>query len=186
MLESGIYDKPNLRLTVEGMLYKMRVGCPWRDLPSEFGHWNSVFVRFNAWSSKGKIMAIFKAISQDSDQEWIFIDGTIVKAHQHSTGAVKGSDQAIGKSVAGNTTKIHMIVDSYGLPIDFEITGGQVHDSKIAPDLLKKLSGAEFVIGDKGYDSQQLRAQIVNQGAIHVIPRKDNSTRGLMPINVKS
>ena len=45
-----------------------------------------------------------------------------------STGAASDGDEAIGKSVAGNTTKIHMAVDACGLPIDFEITGGEVHD----------------------------------------------------------
>ena len=43
MLESGVYDKPSLRQTVEGILYRLRVGCPWRDLPDDFGPWNSVF-----------------------------------------------------------------------------------------------------------------------------------------------
>jgi transposase len=41
-------DKPDLRMTVEGMLYRMRVGCLWRDLPRAFGIWNSIFKRFNA------------------------------------------------------------------------------------------------------------------------------------------
>ena len=39
----NIYNKPNLRRTVEGMLYRIRVGCPWRDLPSYFGHWSSIY-----------------------------------------------------------------------------------------------------------------------------------------------
>ena len=52
----------------------------------------------------------------DPDWEWEFIDGSYVKAHQHSAGAVGQESQAIGKSRAGNTTKIHRVVDSYGLP----------------------------------------------------------------------
>jgi hypothetical protein len=52
----------------------------------------------------------------DPDLEWEFIDGSIVKAHQHSSGAAYEQESAIGKSVAGNTTKIHMAVDSCGLP----------------------------------------------------------------------
>ena len=178
MLESGIYDKSNLCMTVEGVLYKLRVGCPWRDLPTEFGRWNSVFKRFNEWSKKGKLLAVFKAISEDFDHEWSFIDGTIVKAHQHSAGARKESEAAIGKSVAGNTTKIHMAVDAFGLPIHFEITGGQVHDCKIAPQLVLELKGVEHIIGDKGYDSEALRIQITEQGAGAVIPRKENSKIG--------
>ncbi len=42
MLQHGIYNKPNLRKMVEGMLYRMRVGCPWRDLPAEFGSWGTM------------------------------------------------------------------------------------------------------------------------------------------------
>lgn len=61
MRQQGIYDKPNLRKIVEGILYRMRVGCPWRDLPSKFGFWNLVYQQFNRWSSKDKLMKIFKA-----------------------------------------------------------------------------------------------------------------------------
>lgn len=178
MLESDIYDKSNLRTTLEGVLYKLGVGCPWRDLPTEFGRWNSVFKRFNEWSAKGKLLAIFKAISEDSDHEWSFIDGTIVKAHQHSAGARKGYESAIGKSVAGHATKVHMAVDAFGLPIHFEITGGEVHDCKMAPQLVAELKEVEFIIGDKGYDSEALRVQITEQGAVPIIPRKVNSKIG--------
>ena len=72
MLENGIYHKPRLRLMVEGMLYRMRVGCPWRDLPSEFGSWNSIYKKFNYWSSKGKLMILFKALVKEPDLEWGF------------------------------------------------------------------------------------------------------------------
>ena len=178
MLESDTYDKSNLCTTLEGVLYKLRVGCPWRDLPTEFGRWNSVFKRFNEWSAKGKILTIFKAISEDSDHEWSFIDGTIVEAHQHSAGARKGYESAIGKSVAGNTTKVHMAVDAFGLPIHFEITGGEAHDCKMAPQLVAELKVVEFIIGDKGYDSEALRVQITEQGAVPIIPRKVNSKIG--------
>jgi transposase len=67
MQQQGIYDKPNLMIMVEGMLYRMRVGCPWRDLPSIFGFWNSVYKKFNRWSSKDKLINIFKALIQDPD-----------------------------------------------------------------------------------------------------------------------
>jgi len=115
MLNTGIYAKSNLRTTVEGVLYKLRIGCPWRDLPQVFGQWNSVFKRFNDWSKKGKIGEVFAEISKVSDREWTFVDGTIVKAHQHSSGAAAGAESGIGKSVARNTSKIHMAVDSFGL-----------------------------------------------------------------------
>jgi transposase len=176
-----VYDKPELRLTVEGILFRMRVGCPWRDLPPEFGNWNKIFKRFNDWSRNEKLFAVFKILARDPDLEWEFIDGTIVKAHQHSGGAAKLSDESdhgIGKSVAGNTTKIHLVVDSSGNPIDFEITGGEVHDAKVAPELIAKIPHADFVIADKGYDSDKLREQVREQNSTPIIPKKRNSKTG--------
>ena len=178
MLEHGIYDKPHLRTMVEGMLYRMRVGCPWRDLPPNFGRWNSIFQKFNRWSSKNKLMSIFKSLVQNPDLEWEFIDASIVRAHQHSAGASSEKEQAIGKSVAGNTTKIHMAVESCGLPIDFEITGGEVHDSKIACDFIAKLPASEYTIADRGYDKEELRELIREKNSIPLIPRKSNSKTG--------
>ncbi len=50
----NVYNKPNLRRTVEGMLYRIRVGCPWRDLPSYFGHWSSICHQYRYWRKTGK------------------------------------------------------------------------------------------------------------------------------------
>jgi transposase len=178
MLKIGIYDKPLLRQTIEGIFYRLRVGCPWRDLPAFFGNWNAIYKRFNDWSRKEKLMALFNALVVEPDLEWEFIDGSIVKAHQHSSGAPHEQETAIGKSVAGHTTKIHMAVDSYGLPLHFSVTGGEVHDCKEAPKLVAELPKADYIIADRGYDSEQLRTQMKDQGAIAVIPRKKNSKIG--------
>ncbi|WP_415878256.1 IS5 family transposase [Methylomonas sp. TEB] len=178
LLSVRIYDKPTLRQTVEGIFYRMRIGCPWRDLPATFGKWNAVYKRFNAWSLQEKLMSIFQELVVDPDLEWIFIDGSIVKAHQHSSGAAHERETAIRKSVAGNTTKIHMAVDACGLPIQFSVTGGEVHDCKEAPELVAKLPLASYMIADKGYDSEPLRIQIREKGAEPIIPRKQNSTIG--------
>lgn len=178
MLKNGIYDKRSLRLTVEGILHRLRTGEPWRDLPSEFGDWNKIYKRFNEWSRSSKILEIFKSLSKDRDMEWKFIDGSIVKAHQHSTGARKGEETAIGKSVAGNTSKIHMVADSHGNPVDFEITEGQMHDIQMAPALIERTPKSEFTVGDKGYDGEYVRWIIQECGSKAVIPRKSNSTIG--------
>ena len=178
MLESGVYDKPSLRQVVEGILYRLRVGCPWRDLPKDFGPWNTVFKRFNDWSSKVKLLYIFKSLAACPDQEWNFIDGSLSKAHQHSSGAARGGESAIGKSVAGNTTKIHLVVDAFGLPTRFVVTGGQVHDCKVAAELIEGLPDVELIVADRGYDSEALRKQIKQMQAQPIIPRKNNSKTG--------
>ena len=178
MLQHKIYDKPNLRMMVEAILYRMRVGCPWRDLSVEFGFWNSIYQQFNRWSAKNKLLKIFKYLVQSPDLEWEFIDGSIIRAHQHSSGAVGAENQAIGKSAGANTTKSHMAVDAFGLPIEFLLTGGQVHDAKEAPNLIAKLPKADFIIADRGYDSEEIREQIRQKSSIPIIPRKKNSKTG--------
>ncbi len=76
----------NNRLFVEAVLWLARTGVPWRDLPDCCGHWNSVVVRFSRWSKDGVWDRLFTAMADDPDFEYIMIDATIVRAHQHATG----------------------------------------------------------------------------------------------------
>jgi len=80
----------NNRLFVEAVLWLARTGVPWRDLPDCFGHWNSVFVRFSRWSKDGVWDRLFTAMADDPDFEYIMIDATIVRAHQHAAGKKGG------------------------------------------------------------------------------------------------
>jgi len=78
------------RMFLEAVLWVARVGGPWRDLPQAFGNWNSVFQRFRRWALKGVFDRLFKILSGDPDFEYALIDGTIVRVHQHGTGAKEG------------------------------------------------------------------------------------------------
>ncbi|SDC29490.1 Transposase DDE domain-containing protein [Acinetobacter boissieri] len=73
--------------------------------------------------------------------------------HQHASGARHGFKRAIGKSRGGPTTKIHLATDANGLPIDFKITGGEIHDSQVAEQLIDLIHSADYLIADKGYDT---------------------------------
>ncbi len=123
-----VYNTPEHRRTLEGLLYRMRTGCPWRDLPGEFGHWNTVFRRVNLWSSQGVWARVFTALSFDSDTEWLCITPSIVRAHQHSHGVRGRTEEAIVRSRGGASTKIPIAVDSSGLPVHYELSGGPVHE----------------------------------------------------------
>lgn len=96
-------------------------------------------------------------------------------AHQHASRVGAGEERAIGPSRGGSTTKIHMAAHVHGNPIDFEITGGKVHDAKAASGLSDKIKTAGNVIADKGYDSEAIRQHIRQAEANPVIPRRLDS-----------
>jgi putative transposase len=78
------------RLFVEAALWLVRTGSPWRDLPKTFGNWNSVFVRFSRWSKDGVWDRLFMEMADDPDFEYVMVDSTIVRAHQHAAGKKGG------------------------------------------------------------------------------------------------
>jgi transposase len=77
------------RLFIEAVLYRYRAGIPWRDLPERFGDWKNTHTRFRRWCESGVFERIFKALAEDCDNEYMSLDSTIVRAHQHSAGARK-------------------------------------------------------------------------------------------------
>ena len=77
------------RLFVDAVLYRYRAGIPWRDLPERLGDWKNTHRRWSRWAKTGVWGKIFKHLASDADNEYGMIDATIVRAHQHSAGAVK-------------------------------------------------------------------------------------------------
>jgi putative transposase len=78
------------RLFVEAVLWLARTGSPWRDLPDFFGKWNSVFIRFSRWSKNEVWDRLFTAMADAPDFEYVMVDSTIVRAHQHAAGKKGG------------------------------------------------------------------------------------------------
>ncbi len=154
------------RLFLEAVLWLVRTGVPWRDLPEAFGRWN--FRRFRRWACKGVFEGIVTALSGDPDFEYALVDGTIVRVHQHGAGA-KGGTQAIGRSRGGLTTKIVALVDALGNLARFVLLPGQRHDSVGVEPLI---AGVEFdaLIADKAFDIDWIRADLNDRGATAVIP----------------
>ncbi|WP_256561112.1 IS5 family transposase [Bradyrhizobium sp. CCGUVB4N] len=173
-----ILDK---RRTVNGILWVLRTGAPWRDMPERYGKWNSVFIRFTRWSKLGVWDAAFETLASlgpAADEEHA-IDSTIIRAHQHAAG-VKGGNQnqeALGRSRGGFSTKVHIRTNAEGHPLTFDITGGEVHEVN-GYDALMELHdlSPRKLLGDKGYDSDAIRADLVERGIEAVIPPRSNRT----------
>jgi len=162
-----------LRLRVEGVLWRLRTGAPWRDLPTEFGSWSTVYNFFNRWSQKGLWKFVFEHLRSDLDDEWNFIDSSYVKVHQHASGAsgTTRAEEGIGLSRGGNTSKLHTRCDAHGNPAQFLLTPGNVSDFRMADDLLEDCH-AESVIADKGYDSAKVRKRAEQNGSTPIIPNR--------------
>ncbi|WP_084676069.1 IS5 family transposase [Carnobacterium funditum] len=84
--------------------------------------------------------------------------------------------QHIGKSSGGHTTKIHVIVDGLGNPLYFQLSGGNLHDSVLAIEVLQhvEIQGSN-VIGDRAYGSLDIRTYVTNHDATYTIPPKKNT-----------
>jgi transposase len=87
--DPGRSGKDN-RLFVEAVLWIVRTGSPWRDLPPAFGHWNSVDTRFRDWVRAEVWKRLFEGVSDEPDMEYAMADATIVRVHRHGQGAKGG------------------------------------------------------------------------------------------------
>ncbi len=95
--------KPNRdhRTIVNGMVWRLRTGAPWRDLPERYGPWETVYSRFRRWRQAGIWDRVLAAVQAEGDTagalDWRlhFVDGSTVRAHQHAAGAKKGGVLAL-------------------------------------------------------------------------------------------
>ncbi len=138
------------RQVINGVLWRLRTGAPWRDLPERYGPWQTVYERFARWDADGTWAKLLEQVQVRDDavgtMEWtVSVDSTINRAHQHAAGARKGEAngdklenpersaerQALGRSRGGLTTKVHLAVDGHGLPLSLVLAPGNTNDSTL-------------------------------------------------------
>ncbi|MDU0360539.1 IS5 family transposase [Rhizobium sp. 25PS6] len=166
--------RTNNRLFLDALLWMVRSGSRWRDLPERLGDYRSVKRRYYRWIEMGVLDEMLAMLAREADLEWLMIDSTIVRAHQHAAGArdQRGAD-AQGRSRGGLSTKIHAATEALGLPVRLIASPGQRNDIAFAHDLVDGIQAAA-TIADKGYDADHLCDKITETGADVVIPPKRN------------
>jgi transposase len=179
------------RPVLEGILWVLRTGAPWRDLPERFGSWKTVSSRFCRWRRAGVWNRLLAELQRRADADgrlgWglHFVDSTVVRAHQHAAGAKRGDAEAeaLGRSRGGYSTKIHRRAERGSKPMVVILTGGHRHEQPVLPLLMAR--GAvkrpgrgrprvrpDAVAGDKGYSGAAVRRYLKGRQIAAVIPTK--------------
>ena len=93
--------RTNNRLFMDALLWMARSGSRWRDLPERFGDYRTVKRRYYDWVERGVLTSLFKALSHDGDFEWLCVDATVIRAHQHASGARRQKGGLMPRASAG-------------------------------------------------------------------------------------
>jgi transposase len=188
---------------VNGILWILHTGAPWRDLPERYGPWQTVFTRFNGWRRDGTWARIATSLLDELDDKgeidhdlWC-IDGSVILASRAAAGGEKrgsGSrqlggrkqaqlqeplDHALDRSRGGFTTKVHLVCDKHGSILTLHVTTGQAHESKaLEPTMARRLlhlrGWPSRLARDKGYDYRRIRRWCRRRQIKPVIPSRKN------------
>jgi len=131
--------RANDRRVLNGIIWVLRSGAPWRDLPEDFGPHTTCYNRFVRWRRAGVWGRITDALARAHDASVQMIDTSIVRVHQYGACIIRNRKQSMGRSRGGLTSKIHAVVDTNGLPVRLALTAGEAHDNRLADRLLSSL-----------------------------------------------
>jgi transposase len=172
------------RRILNGILWRVRTGAPWRDVPERYGPWPTLASRFRRWRRAGIWDRVVAAVQQQADAagrlDWDvqFVDGSVIRAHQ----------QALGRSQGGYSTKVHLRAEGGGKPLTIVLTPGQAHEAPVFDQLLDQVAvkragrgrprkRPKRIVADKGYSSRKIRQRCRRRGIHHTIPHKQNEHR---------
>src|SRR5699024_10202143 len=201
------YGRPRvwpLRQLIDGVRHRVRVGCPWRDVPERYGPWWRIYALFTTWQLRGVWDRIEDALQVLADEagriDWqVSVDSTTARAHPHAAGARKDSvaridgepaDHALGRSRGGFSTKIQLVCQQGRYVLSYLLTPGQVGDAPQMSAVIDRIRVArrrggrprtrpDRVLGDKAYSSRSNRDYLARRGIKSTIatPRDQRAHR---------
>jgi transposase len=162
---------------LQAVVYILREGCRWRALPVQWGHWNTLYRGWRRWVDAGLWAAVLGRLARRATGRLRFVDSTFIKVHQAGHGARGGSKhQAIGLTKGGVNSKLTAAVDERGKVVALLLFPGQCAETIAAKALLPLLAKTMIFVGDKGFDSDELRDLIEDRGGLACIPPRSNRT----------
>lgn len=171
--------RPPLELDIilEAMFYRLRVSGPWRDFPSSFGPWRTIYGWYQTFEEKGIWTDILRMVAKGAKGKARYIDGTHIRVHQAGANPAGGADaQAMGKTKGGRNTKLMLMVDLKGRPVALLLVPGQAYEGHHVVGLIEeaKLLPGLTIVGDKAYDDDKLRFTLTEMGFKTCFPTKSN------------
>ncbi|MGV3616611.1 MAG: IS5 family transposase [Fimbriimonas sp.] len=172
---------------LNGILWILRTGAPWKDLPERYPPKSTCHRRFQTWAEDGTLLSVLKALAQDLEERGgidlseCFVDATFASAKKGAGG--------VGKTKRGKGTKIMAITDRSGLPVATWTGSASPHEITLLEDTLDAKFTVDFpikLIGDRAYDSDKHDAWIKEQYGTELIaphnPRRKTKTQDGRPL----
>jgi len=162
------------RRVISGIIFVIRNGLRWRDVPPGYGPHKTIYKRFVRWSVFNKIFA--ELARKGSQPSHLMIDATHLKAHRTAASLLKKEPvpRRIGRTKGGLNSKLHAVCDGQGRPIIMLLSEGQMSDYKGAALMLDVLPPAKQLLANKGYDAGWFRKALAERGIMACIPSRSN------------
>jgi transposase len=166
------------REVLDGILFILRTGAPWADLPERYPPYQTCHRRFQQWVRSGVIRSVLERLAENLrlrggfHLEEAFIDGTFAPAKRGGAG--------VGKTKRGKGTKIMAVVDGVGLPVAVCVESATPHEVTLVQQTLAELfvdEPIERLIGDNAYDSDRLDRELAHTGVEMIAPHRNRRNR---------
>lgn len=166
------------RDVLNGILWVLRTGAPWHDLPAPYPSYQTCHRRFQKWvrdDTLGRLLRAFVRYRErlgDLNLQECFVDGSFAPA--------KMGGACVGKTKRGKGTKLMAIAEGHSLPVAIDIASASPHEVTLVDDLLlgrASIAPPTLLIGDKAYDSDALDARLAKQGITVIAPHRANRRR---------